>query len=67
MAEKEGKGKDDKPPQDKPWTPDQPLEDAEDEEQAQRTARCRARTTFLQDQLVKPSKGSKRNYNAFGD
>jgi hypothetical protein len=38
----------------KPWTPDQPLEDAADEEEAQVRARRAARLSHLQGQYEKP-------------
>lgn len=43
---------DDKP---KPWTPDQPLEDEEDEKETQRKARATARLNHLQKTYETPA------------
>jgi hypothetical protein len=53
----------------KPWSPDQPLEDEDDEEKAQSIARARARTDHLYKQYTeppKPGKGGKKKFNPFG-
>jgi hypothetical protein len=39
----------------KPWTPDQPLEDADDENEAQVRAKRAARLKFLEEQHTKPA------------
>jgi hypothetical protein len=39
----------------KPWTPDDPLEDKDDEEEVQRRARANARLQRLQDGYLKPA------------
>jgi hypothetical protein len=64
--------KDDKPADDKdkpkPWTPDQPLEDSDDEEKAHGVARARARTDFLYKQFTEPPKDDKKKkFNPFGE
>jgi hypothetical protein len=57
--------KDDDEP--KPWSPDQPLEDEDDEEKAQAIARARVRTDYLVEQYRTPKKGSgKKKFNPFG-
>jgi hypothetical protein len=38
----------------KEWTPDQPLEDEEDEKEVQRRARANARLNHLTEQITKP-------------
>ena len=43
-----------KKPDEKPWTPDQPLEDEEDEKEVQRHARAKAREGYLVGELTKP-------------
>ena len=49
------------PPKDepKPWTPDQPLEDADDETEAQVRARRAARQRYLEKQVETPAKEEK--------
>jgi hypothetical protein len=54
MAEKK---KEDEP---KPWTPDQPLPDAADEEEAQVRSQRSARQKFLEEQHSKPAEKSKK-------
>jgi len=64
MAKEEDK---DKP---KVWTPDQPLEDEEDEEKAHAISKARARTDYLYKQYTTPAdpKGKKKKgFNPFGD
>jgi hypothetical protein len=48
---------DDKP---KPWTPDQPLEDADDETEAQVRAKRAARLKHLEGQYEKPAEPPKK-------
>jgi hypothetical protein len=43
-----------KPDDPKPWTPDQPLEDEEDEKEAQVRARRAARLKHLEESYSKP-------------
>ena len=52
----------------KPWTPDQPLEDSDDEEKAQSIARARARTDHLYKQYTTPAdpKKKKKGFDPFG-
>lgn len=42
--------------EEKEWTPDQPLEDEEDEAEVQRRARATARLNHLTEQIQKPKK-----------
>jgi hypothetical protein len=60
---------DDKPGNDpKPWTPDQPLEDPDDEEQTQRRARANARLAHLQESYSKPpEKDGKKKKKLWGE
>jgi hypothetical protein len=51
--------------EEKPWTPDQPLDEADDEEKAQAIARARARTNYLIEQYNKPPKKKKGGWSAF--
>lgn len=44
----------DEKPEPKPWTPDQPLEDEEDEKETQRKARATARLNHLQKSYEAP-------------
>ena len=48
------------PPKDdpKPWTPDQPLEDDDDEKETQRRARAEARLNHLRTGYEKPAEPS---------
>jgi hypothetical protein len=48
---------DDKP---KAWTPDQPLEDEEDEKETQRKARAEARLNHLRTGFEKPPEPEKK-------
>jgi hypothetical protein len=54
-------GKPNDPPEPKPWTPDQPLPDEEDEKEAQVRAQRAARVKHLEDGFTKPpeKKGKK--------
>jgi hypothetical protein len=52
--------KDDKKDDAKPWTPDQPLPDEEDEKEAQVRAARSQRVKFLEDQISKPKKEDKK-------
>ena len=56
MAKDEKDKKDDP----KPWTPDQPLEDADDEAEAQVRARRSARLKYLEEQVSKPPAKDKK-------
>lgn len=40
----------------KPWTPDQPLDDEEDEAEVQRRARATLRLNHLTEEMTKPPK-----------
>jgi len=44
----------DEKPDPKPWSPDQPLEDADDEAETQRRARAEARLNHLRGGYEKP-------------
>ena len=57
MAKKDDEKPDDQP---KPWTPDQPLEDAEDEAETQRRARATARLNHLTKTLETPADPKKK-------
>jgi len=45
----------------KPWTPDQPLEDADDETEAQVRARRAARQRYLEKQVEAPAEPEKKS------
>lgn len=52
----------------KPWTPDQPLEDAADEEDTQRRARALARLDHLKESYSKPpEKDGKKKKKLWGE
>ena len=61
--------KDDKKDDPKPWTPDQPLEDEDDETKAHMIARAKARTDYLYKTFTEPPdpKKSKKKFNPFGE
>jgi len=62
MAEKKEERK-----EEKPWTPDQPLEDEEDEKEVQRHARAKAREGYLVGELTKlPEKKPGERKKLFG-
>ena len=50
----------------KPWTPDQPLEDADDETEAQVRAKRAARLKHLEESYAKPPETEKKKKKAFG-
>ena len=47
-------------PDPKPWTPADPLEDEEDENETQRRARAEARKDYLRKQYETPPKDDKK-------
>lgn len=47
-------------PDPKPWDPSQPLESADDEEEAQRRAKARARVDFLTEEAKKKQPPTKK-------
>jgi hypothetical protein len=49
----------------KPWTPDQPLEDADDETEAQVRAKRAARLKHLEESYSKPAEPPKKKKTAF--
>ena len=50
----------------KPWTPDQPLEDEDDEKETQRKARALARLEHLKKTYETPPKGKGERKSIFG-
>jgi len=56
--------KEETPP--KEWTPDQPLEDADDEKEVQRRARANARLRHLEEGLTKPPEKKGERKKLFG-
>ena len=52
--------------EEKPWTPDQPLPDEEDEKEVNRRARANARLRYIEESVSKPPKKKGERKKLFG-